>query len=244
LEEAEKEYQQYKIKKADEEYRRSLLDIDSSILSSMKQQEMRKQQMRSPSAEEQKAQQEERRRRIDEAKAKEKAQMEAMRKLEDKSTTRTHRRKDNISPKRRKSIPLSEKAPEEMMQTREDVLKSSIELRNAGLEMQRSGDLDSAIKYYQQALLSDPNFATVHNDLGILYEQKGLDEKAKMEYLAALKTDPQYIKAHSNLALLYEKSGDNDKAYYHWKQRAQLGDPNDPWTEKAKQRMELLEQRK
>jgi len=244
LDTAEKEYQQYKIQKADEEYRRSLLDIDSSILSSMKQEEMRKQKMKAVSAQDQKAHQEETRRRIDEAKAKEKAQMEAMKKLEDKSTTRTHRRKDNVTARRRKSIPLAEKAPEEVMQSREDVLKSAIELRNAGLEMQRKGDLDSAIKYYQQALLSDPKFATVHNDLGILYEQKGLDEKAKMEYLAALKIDPQYIKAHSNLALLYEKSGDNDKAYYHWKQRAQLGNPDDPWTQKAKQRMELLEQRK
>ncbi len=110
--------------------------------------------------------------------------------------------------------------------------------------MQKIGDFDSAVKFYQQALMQDPKYATVHNDLGILYEQKGLENKAKMEYLTTLKINPQYIKAHSNLALLYEKTGDDKKAHYNWKQRVNLGREDDPWTHKAKQRMQMLENRK
>ncbi|MFH2144918.1 MAG: tetratricopeptide repeat protein [Candidatus Omnitrophota bacterium] len=123
-------------------------------------------------------------------------------------------------------------------------LETVLELRNIGLQMQKKGDLDGALKYYQKAIEVDPNYATVYNDMGILYEQKEMDEKAKMAYLNALKADPRYIRAHSNLALLYEKSGDYNKAYYHWKQRVELGKPKDPWTLKAKERLEDLEKKK
>ncbi|RKY36987.1 MAG: hypothetical protein DRP78_02235 [Candidatus Omnitrophota bacterium] len=147
--------------------------------------------------------------------------------------------KKQISPKRRKKTKISDKnrifAKKDSNQIEE--LKSAVQLRNAGLQMQRQGDFTNAIKYYQKALLIDPDYITVHNDLGILYEQRGMDEKAKTEYLVVLKLDPRYVKAHSNLALLYEKLGDNNKAYYHWKQRAQLGDVNDPWTQKAKDKL-------
>ncbi len=150
---------------------------------------------------------------------------------------------EDVIPKRRKATSFDATVPVTQV-TAAEPLTAAIELRNAGLEMHRVGRIDSALKYYQQSLMVDPKYYTVHNDLGILYEQKGLDEKAKMEYLAALKANPKYAKAHSNLALLYEKTGDFDKAYYHWKQRVVLGDSNDPWTKKAEQKLTEIEQRR
>jgi len=152
-------------------------------------------------------------------------------------------KKKTVKPKRRKT---QEAIPPKITpeNKREAVLSSAVELRNAGFELQKNGDLAGAIKYFQEALVVDPQYATVHNDLGIIYEQRGLDEKAKMSYLMALKVNPRYIRAHSNLALLYEKLDDYNKAYYHWKQRVELGRPDDPWTLKAKERLKMLEQRK
>lgn len=183
-------------------------------------------------------------------KAKEEAQIAALKALKedqikqtDENSRATSKRAEVRLTSKKVNMP-EKKAVKKENNLRSEVLESAVELRNAGLEMQRNGDFDSAVKYYQQALMQDPKYATVHNDLGILYEQKGLEDKAKMEYLTTLQIDPQYIKAHSNLALLYEKSGDYKKAYYHWKQRVNLGVEDDPWTLKAKQRMQLLENRK
>ena len=244
---AQRDYQQYEIDKVEEEYKKSLFNIDQTLALEAENEVNRKEKERFKRLEEQKAEQMIRQQEI---KDKEEAQSAALRQIEknkeaEKNKEIIRRGKAKIEPKRRK-VKTVEVAAEksEMLQARTEVLSTAVELRNSGAEMQRQGDFDSAVKYYQQALISDPKYATVHNDLGILYEQKGLDDKAKMEYLAALKINPHYIRAHSNLALLYEKSGDNNKAYYHWKQRVQLGAENDPWTEKAKQRMELLEQQR
>lgn len=242
---AERDYQQYQIDKAEEEYRKSLFNIDQTLALEVEKEKRRKEEEKLRMLEEERAEQI---RIQQEMKAKEEAQLAALKQIqkneEEDQKQFLRIRQEKVEPKRRvKPLATTEVTPE-VVQVRTEVLQTAVELRNSGLEMQRIGDFDSAAKYYQQALISDPKYATVHNDLGILYEQKGLNEKAKMEYLEALKINPHYVRAHSNLALLYEKSGDNNKAYYHWKQRVQLGRPDDPWTDKAKQRMELLEQQR
>ncbi|MDD5747244.1 MAG: tetratricopeptide repeat protein, partial [Candidatus Omnitrophica bacterium] len=231
---AERAHKQYELEKADAEYKKSLQAIDSSLASKL---------------EEERLQNEARQRKVEEDNAREKARLAALEKLqtaqkpEEVQVVPEDESAKAVAPKRRMAQSPVKKtsAPQSV---RSEVLKSAVELRNAGLEMQRNGDMDSAVKYYQQALMQDPNYATVHNDLGILYEQKGLDEKAKTEYMEALRIDKYYLRAHSNLALLYEKLGDYDKAHYHWKQRVQLGKSDDPWTQKARERMEALEKRK
>jgi tetratricopeptide (TPR) repeat protein len=262
---------QYEIEKADEEYKKSLGDIDSKLIKQMEEEQKKAAEAKrlADQARQQKLEQdrlsqqaslqklEDEKHGQDQArlndlelqKAKEAAQIAAVKALDEdhqKETVKSRR-----TSRRSESRPISRKVnmPEKKVVQPDngpsnEVLESAVELRNAGLEMQRKGDYDSAVRYYQEALLKDPKYATVHNDLGILYEQKGLEEKAKMEYLTTLKIDPQYIKAHSNLALLYEKSGDYKKAYYHWKQRVNLGREDDPWTLKAKQKMQALENRK
>lgn len=109
--------------------------------------------------------------------------------------------------------------------------------RSNGYESQRIGDLDSAIVFYQKAVQVDPSYAVAYNDLGVVYEAKGLIERAQESYLKAIELDPNYLSAYSNLALFYENRRDLDKAAFYWKKRADLGQPQDPWTKKAKQRL-------
>jgi len=115
--------------------------------------------------------------------------------------------------------------------------KEAVAYRNAGLEYQRSGNLEMAISLYQKAVAMDPGYGIVYNDLGIIYEAVGLLPQAEESYLKAIKIDPGYLSAYTNLALFYENQRKLDKAEFYWSQRASLGSPDDPWTQKAASRL-------
>lgn len=110
--------------------------------------------------------------------------------------------------------------------------------RAQGVEQQRAGNLDTAMSFYQKALQLDPTYAAPYNDLGIIYEANGDIDRAGQSYLKAITIDQNYVGAYSNLALLYENNRDLDKAAYYWGKRVELGNPLDPWTEKARQRLQ------
>jgi tetratricopeptide (TPR) repeat protein len=110
--------------------------------------------------------------------------------------------------------------------------------RKKGLEVQRLGDLDEAIAFYKKAAFCDPAYPVVQNDLGVIYEIRGLPGAAEESYLKAIQIDPLYLSAYSNLALLYENKHRLDKAAVYWQKRVELSSANDPWTRKAKERLE------
>ncbi|MBM3249344.1 MAG: tetratricopeptide repeat protein [Candidatus Omnitrophica bacterium] len=128
--------------------------------------------------------------------------------------------------------------PAEREEDLTELQKEARQYRQQGLEFQNMGDLDSAMKLYQKAIVLDPGYAVVYNDLGVILESRGMVSRAEECYLKSLKIDPDYMSAYTNLALLYEGKRDLDKAYNYWKKRAELGIPDDPWTLKARQRME------
>lgn len=110
--------------------------------------------------------------------------------------------------------------------------------RSQGQEYQRIGDIDTAMAYYQKALEFDEAYAVVYNDLGIIYEIKNMPARAEGCYLKAIKINPYYLSAYSNLALFYENKRNLKKAAENWHKRAELGPVGDPWTEKARKRLE------
>lgn len=110
--------------------------------------------------------------------------------------------------------------------------------RDEGFRLQEVGDLEGALKLYQKSVGIDPTYHVVYNDLGVLYEAQGELDQAELSYLKALKIDPYYLSTYSNLALFYEGKRELGKAAYCWKKRVELGDPHDPWTLKARQRLE------
>ena len=112
--------------------------------------------------------------------------------------------------------------------------------REQGLVSQKAGDIETAMKYYQKALEFDPYYAAPYNDLGIIYEGAGYGDRAEENYLKAIEIDPNYLSAYTNLALFYENKRDLRKAAIYWEKRAQLGQANDLWTQKAAKRVEDL----
>ena len=110
--------------------------------------------------------------------------------------------------------------------------------RQQGVEYQRIGELDTAMAYYQKAIELDSTYAVAYNDLGVIFEAKGMPEQAEKNYLKAVKIDPHYLSAYSNLALFYENKRDLKKAAEYWQKRVEFGPVGDPWTEKAKTRLD------
>ncbi len=119
----------------------------------------------------------------------------------------------------------------------EDYVVEAIQYRIKGYVYQRHGDFNNAIQNYKKAIERNPFYACVHNDLGILYEQKGWFRKAEQEYLKAVSIDSRYTSAYTNLALLNERKGDIEAAFFYWDKRIKFGDPADPWTLTAKNRL-------
>lgn len=118
--------------------------------------------------------------------------------------------------------------------------EEAITYRTQGYEAQRRGDKASALTLYQKAAALDPAYPTPHNDAGVLLEEEGRLEEAEASYRKALELNPNYLEAHGNLAMLYERMGKKEQAIYHWMKRYQLGDPYDPWTARAEERLVAL----
>jgi Tfp pilus assembly protein PilF len=115
--------------------------------------------------------------------------------------------------------------------------QEAINYRVQGYEQQRRGDLAGALTSYEKAVALDPEYATPHNDMGVIFEQQGRLEDAERAYKTALERNPNHLEAHANLAMLYEREGNKESAIFHWIKRYQLGDPYDPWTARAEERL-------
>ena len=118
--------------------------------------------------------------------------------------------------------------------------EEAVAYRAQGYESQRRGDKDSALTWYQKAVAMDPTYPTPYNDTGILLEEQGRFEEAEQAYQKALELSPNYLEPHANLAMLYERLGQKEKAIFHWMKRFQLGDPYNPWTARAEERLVAL----
>ncbi len=110
------------------------------------------------------------------------------------------------------------------------------ELRMLGYSRQQDGDLDGALALYLRAAALDPQ-PNVLNDLGVIYEQLGFPDRAQAMYEEALATDLKYLPAIMNLAYLSEKKGDIARFIELLRRRIAAGDPDDEWTQKAREEL-------
>ena len=112
--------------------------------------------------------------------------------------------------------------------------------RAQGYEAQQRGDLATALALYRRAAAMDATYPVPLNDIGILLEDMGQLEEAEQSYLQAITLSPYYLSPQTNVAMLYERMGQKEKAAYYWLKRAQLGEPDDPWTSRARERAQAL----
>jgi Tfp pilus assembly protein PilF len=80
------------------------------------------------------------------------------------------------------------------------------------LYYQRVGDFENALIHYRAVLAENELNAEAHNNLGVLYQSKGLLGEAVGEFQRATFIDPRYEKAHNNLGVALLRSGKTDAA--------------------------------
>jgi len=100
---------------------------------------------------------------------------------------------------------------QEAVHGRESVRRepSYVEIQN----MASRGDYDQAIAALEQLVSRTPGNSLAHNDLGVLYTNKGNAEKALHHYRRAVALDPEAIIYQKNLAdLLFVAEGDAERA--------------------------------
>jgi tetratricopeptide (TPR) repeat protein len=83
---------------------------------------------------------------------------------------------------------------------------------NAGLAAQQAGNLDEAVRHYQECLKQDPRNVACIYDLGLVSHLRGNAADAEANYRLALSIDPNYTPALFNLAILRTQQGGADEA--------------------------------
>jgi len=114
------------------------------------------------------------------------------------------------------------------------------EYHRSGYSAQLKGDYDEALANYYKAVNVEPDNAVYCNDLGLTYEHLGRLKEAEQSYLRAVALKPRYLPPYTNLGFLYKKQQNLVKAIYFFQKRIDLGDPTDPWTQKAREELDKL----
>lgn len=88
-------------------------------------------------------------------------------------------------------------------------------------------DISTAMKYYDQALIANPNDNIAINNIGANLLQQGKAEEAKKYFWEALKINSQYPNTHFALGMIAEMEGDLHSAFYSTIKSIKLNPNND-----------------
>ncbi|MFO8048887.1 MAG: tetratricopeptide repeat protein, partial [Desulfosudaceae bacterium] len=84
---------------------------------------------------------------------------------------------------------------------------------NYGMALAESDDFEAAVTEYERSIaLSRGTLPYPHNNLGMLYFQRGDLTRAAEHFKKAIRTDPDFFKPYLNLGTLLNRSGDNQRA--------------------------------
>ena len=74
-----------------------------------------------------------------------------------------------------------------------------------GLILSAQNEVDKALEYYEKGIKIDPNFATIYNNLGLLFTNDRIDNiKAENCYKKSISLNYKNPEAHNNLGTLYK----------------------------------------
>ena len=86
----------------------------------------------------------------------------------------------------------------------------------------KKNNLMAAEKLYNEILKKNPNYVGAYNNLGILYNQYGNNQKAAHYYKKAIQINPNHFDAHNNLGILYNQYGNFKKAVHCYEKAIQI----------------------
>ncbi|MEC4815304.1 MAG: tetratricopeptide repeat protein [Scytonema sp. PMC 1069.18] len=91
-----------------------------------------------------------------------------------------------------------------------------------GNKCKNAGDLKTAVVYYQQAVVLQPDLADVHNNLGDALQQMGQIDAALRSYCQAISIKPDFAYAYNNLGNIYKQKGQLKEAVTAYQQALKL----------------------
>jgi len=86
----------------------------------------------------------------------------------------------------------------------------------------KNGNWRDELTLWTKTIQRSPNSHRAHCNLGSVYMESGLIEKAQMEYQTALNINPKNANVHGNLGTVYSKKGIIDKAFTEYKEAIRL----------------------
>ena len=93
---------------------------------------------------------------------------------------------------------------------------------NLGHALAKEGDLDGAIREFQETLRIKPDYAKAHSSLGIAFTQKGHLDAAIHEYQEALRINSDDARTHSNLGIVFARKGNLDSAILEFEEAVRI----------------------
>jgi tetratricopeptide (TPR) repeat protein len=86
----------------------------------------------------------------------------------------------------------------------------------------RGGDTDAALNSYRRALDIYPAYAEVYNNLGVVFQSRGMLNDAAREYRLAFAINPDFELPHRNLADILASTGQIDEAIAHYREALRI----------------------
>jgi tetratricopeptide (TPR) repeat protein len=81
-----------------------------------------------------------------------------------------------------------------------------------GMDLVRQGEIDDAIRVFEEGLSHNPSDSVMLDAAGAAYLAKGNTDQAKKYLLSSLRQNPGFVPARKNLAITYFTSGEYDLA--------------------------------
>jgi len=93
---------------------------------------------------------------------------------------------------------------------------------NLGSALYQKGQVEEAIRQYQEALEIKPNYVSALDSLGLALAKNGQADEAIGQYRKALEINPAYEKAHNNLGHALAGKGDLEGAIAQFRQALEI----------------------
>jgi pentatricopeptide repeat protein len=128
---------------------------------------------------------------------------------------------------------------EQMFKTAE-IAKEGEEHFRKGVRAYLEKKLDIAEQEFRKSIEANPSNPTPYSNLGYVYFDLGMIDKAFEYQKRAIDIDPDFANAHYGVALIYKKWAQTDLAKKHWGEYLRI-EPEGYFSRKAKEEIETLQ---
>jgi tetratricopeptide (TPR) repeat protein len=91
-----------------------------------------------------------------------------------------------------------------------------------GVALDNKGQIDEAIRHFQEAVRLKPTYTGAHYNLGVAFFQRGRTDEAIRQFQEALRLEPDHAQAHNNLGAALGRKGQTDEAIREFQEALRL----------------------